>query len=64
MLRISTSGMPTIISGDVDCAIRLDKPRIRCSSCEKFVSYKKIVVAKPEVPFGKLRYLCKKCRLG
>ncbi|TKJ39910.1 hypothetical protein CEE36_10025 [candidate division TA06 bacterium B3_TA06] len=53
-----------IIPGDVSCIIGLRKLDIRCSRCGEFVPYEEIFVTAPEVPFGKLRYLCKNCLLG
>lgn len=53
-----------IIPGDVGCLIGLRELDIRCSRCGMWVPYEEIFVTAPEVPFGKLRYLCKNCLLG
>jgi len=53
-----------IIPGDVGCIIGLRKLDIRCSRCGMWVPCEEIFVTAPEVPFGKLRYLCKNCLLG
>ncbi|TET22267.1 MAG: tetratricopeptide repeat protein [Candidatus Stahlbacteria bacterium] len=53
-----------IIPGDVGCLIGLRELDIRCSRCGMWVPSEEIFVTAPEVPFGKLRYLCKNCLLG
>ncbi|MBA7600313.1 hypothetical protein ES703_07362 [subsurface metagenome] len=53
-----------VLPGSVGCLINLRDLKIRCSRCGKGESYEKIYVTSPEVPFGKLRYLCKNCLLG
>lgn len=53
-----------IIPGDVGCLIGLRELDIRCSRCGMWVPYEEIFVTAPDVPFGKLRYLCKNCLLG
>ncbi len=55
--------IPAIIPGDVGCMIDLRELKIRCSTCGEFVPCEELSVIKPELPFGKLRYLCKNCLL-
>ncbi|UCG43803.1 MAG: tetratricopeptide repeat protein [candidate division WOR-3 bacterium] len=50
-----------ILAGDAGLMIDLLDLTVRCSQCLKWCDYGAIWTVKPDVRFGKLRYLCDQC---
>ena len=50
-----------VLAGDIGLMVDLNRLRIRCTQCGKFVDYDDLLTVKPAAPFGRLRYLCKQC---